>query len=60
MQAYESLGMSMIYTLATSAKEWLHEKYGQNVIDEVVEEPASTKDDVWLFDRLIIFALISK
>lgn len=45
-EAYESLGMAMIYTLATSAKEWLHEKYGQNVVDEVVEEPTSSKDDI--------------
>ncbi|XP_028549538.1 RWD domain-containing protein 1 [Dendrobium catenatum] len=45
-EAYESLGMAMIYTLATSAKEWLHEKYGQTVLDEVLEEPASTKDDI--------------
>lgn len=45
-EASENLGMSMIYTLATSAKDWLHEKYGQNALDEVDEEPALTKDDI--------------
>ncbi|KAK8948783.1 hypothetical protein KSP39_PZI005459 [Platanthera zijinensis] len=45
-EASENLGMSMIYTLANSAKDWLHEKYGQNASDEVDEEPALTKDDI--------------
>ncbi|PKA61247.1 hypothetical protein AXF42_Ash006144 [Apostasia shenzhenica] len=38
--------MAMVYTLATSAKEWLHENYGQDVCDEVSEEPASAKDEI--------------
>lgn len=39
-EVQENLGMAMIYTLATSAKEWLREKYGQ---EDVVEEE---EDDV--------------
>ncbi|PPD81358.1 hypothetical protein GOBAR_DD21706 [Gossypium barbadense] len=30
-EASENLGMAMIYTLVTSAKEWLSERYGQDV-----------------------------
>ncbi|KAK8959349.1 hypothetical protein KSP40_PGU006033 [Platanthera guangdongensis] len=45
-EASENLGMSMIYTLANSAKDWLHEKYGQIASDEVDDEPALTKDDI--------------
>ncbi|CAI5537604.1 unnamed protein product [Closterium sp. Naga37s-1] len=43
-QAEENLGMAMMYTLATSAKEWLREKYGgveeeeeEEVKEEVIE-----------------------
>lgn len=37
-EAQESLGMAMVYTLATSAKEWLREHYGQEAEDDEDEE----------------------
>ncbi|KAL4368082.1 hypothetical protein GQ457_05G025090 [Hibiscus cannabinus] len=45
-EATENLGMAMIYTLVTSAKEWLSEKYGQDADADDVEEEESTKDEV--------------
>ncbi|KAG0459794.1 hypothetical protein HPP92_022922 [Vanilla planifolia] len=45
-EAAENIGMAMVYTLATSAKEWLHEKYGQNALDDAVDETAAAVDDV--------------
>lgn len=48
LQASENLGMAMIYTLVTSAKEWLSEKYGQDTsIEDAIAEEAA-KDDVCL------------
>ncbi|MBA0850779.1 hypothetical protein Goshw_006647 [Gossypium schwendimanii] len=44
-QASENLGMAMIYTLVTSAKEWLSERYGQDADADNVEEEESTKDE---------------
>ncbi|KAL5755801.1 hypothetical protein ACOSQ2_020547 [Xanthoceras sorbifolium] len=45
-EAYENLGMAMIYTLVSSAKEWLSEIYSQDTdIDNTAEEEAE-KDDV--------------
>lgn len=41
--------MAMIYTLVTSAKEWLSENFGHEVAVEDSEETDTTKDDVWLF-----------
>lgn len=37
----------MIYTLVTSAKEWLSERYGQDADADNVEEEESIKDEVW-------------
>ncbi|MBA0678033.1 hypothetical protein Goari_019399 [Gossypium aridum] len=37
--------MAMIYTLVTSAKEWLSERYGQDDDADNVEEEESTKDE---------------
>lgn len=49
--------MAMIYTLATSAKEWLSERFGQGNLDENNEEEETEKDDVWLSVCLLfIFA----
>lgn len=42
----ENLGMAMIYTLATSAKEWLSERFGQGNLDENNEEEETEKDDI--------------
>ncbi|KAH7565421.1 hypothetical protein JRO89_XS09G0204700 [Xanthoceras sorbifolium] len=45
-EASENLGMAMIYTLVSSAKEWLSEIYSQDTdIDNTAEEEAE-KDDV--------------
>ena len=38
LQAADSVGMSMMYTLATSAKEWLRDKYGNAQQEEEVDE----------------------
>ncbi|XVF25096.1 hypothetical protein REPUB_Repub13aG0184500 [Reevesia pubescens] len=45
-QASENLGMAMIYTLVTSANEWLSERYGQDADTDNVEEEEATKDEV--------------
>lgn len=37
----------MIYTLVTSAKEWLSERYGQDADADNAEEEEATKDEVW-------------
>ncbi|OMO70855.1 hypothetical protein CCACVL1_18618 [Corchorus capsularis] len=44
-EASENLGMAMIYTLVTSAKEWLSERYGQDAEAEDAEEEEA-KDEV--------------
>ncbi|KAH9664799.1 RWD domain-containing protein [Citrus sinensis] len=45
-EASENLGMAMIYTLVTSAKEWLSERYSQDAgIDNTGEEELE-KDEV--------------
>ncbi|PRQ51260.1 putative ubiquitin-conjugating enzyme/RWD [Rosa chinensis] len=45
-EASENLGMAMIYTLVTSAKEWLSEQYGQDTsIEDAIAEEAA-KDDI--------------
>ncbi|KAF3781675.1 RWD domain-containing protein 1, partial [Nymphaea thermarum] len=45
-EASENLGMAMVYTLATSAKEWLSEFYGQSTVVEEMEENDSAKEDI--------------
>ncbi|XWS16248.1 hypothetical protein CRYUN_Cryun34aG0068800 [Craigia yunnanensis] len=45
-EASENLGMAMIYTLVTSAKEWLSERYGQDADADNAEEEEATKDEV--------------
>ncbi|XP_038981230.1 RWD domain-containing protein 1 [Phoenix dactylifera] len=42
----ENLGMAMIYTLVTSAKEWLSEKFGHEVVAEDSEVTDTVKDDI--------------
>lgn len=41
----DNLGMAMMYTLATSAKEWLREKYGQEEVQEE-EDDDTEKEEV--------------
>nr|CAB3477359.1 unnamed protein product [Digitaria exilis] len=45
-EATENLGMAMVYTLVSSAKEWLSEKYGQNGGDEEPEETEEQEEEV--------------
>ncbi|CAD6238256.1 unnamed protein product [Miscanthus lutarioriparius] len=45
-EATENLGMAMVYTLVSSAKEWLSEKYGQNGGDEEPEETEAEEEEV--------------
>lgn len=49
LQASENLGMAMIYTLVTSAKEWLSERFGQDSNIENAEAAEAEKEDVWFF-----------
>ncbi|XP_059640493.1 uncharacterized protein LOC132282740 [Cornus florida] len=45
-EASENLGMAMVYTLVTSAKEWLSERFAEDAGDENTEEAVATKDDI--------------
>lgn len=45
-EACENLGMAMVYTLVTSAKEWLSEKFGQDDAEEDSEEADKEKEDI--------------
>ncbi|KAL6137541.1 hypothetical protein ACLB2K_062833 [Fragaria x ananassa] len=46
-EASENLGMAMIYTLVTSAKEWLSEQYGQDTsIEDAIAAEEAAKDDI--------------
>ncbi|KAJ0986484.1 hypothetical protein J5N97_004840 [Dioscorea zingiberensis] len=45
-EASENLGMAMVYTLVSSAKEWLGEKFGQGAEVEEIEETDTAKDEV--------------
>lgn len=55
LQASDNLGMAMIYTLVTSAQEWLSENYGHEEEVEELEETDTAKEDVWLFVLLFFF-----
>ena len=41
--------MAMIYTLVTSAKEWLCERFAQDTGTENTDEEEAAKEDVCLF-----------
>ncbi|XP_021903252.1 RWD domain-containing protein 1 [Carica papaya] len=45
-EASENLGMAMIYTLVTSAKEWLSDRYGQEAGVGNSEEEEAEKDEI--------------
>ncbi|XP_054784338.1 uncharacterized protein LOC129291151 isoform X1 [Prosopis cineraria] len=45
-EASENLGMAMIYTLVTSAKEWLSERFCQDPTDGDAEAEEAAKDDI--------------
>ncbi|PON96109.1 Ubiquitin-fold modifier-conjugating enzyme [Trema orientale] len=45
-EASENLGMAMIYTLVTSAKEWLSEHFAQDSSIENAEAEEAAKDDI--------------
>ncbi|CAL5327856.1 unnamed protein product [Camellia sinensis] len=46
LQASENLGMAMVYTLVSSAKEWLCEKFAQDAGMENNEDEETAKDDI--------------
>lgn len=46
LQASENLGMAMVYTLVTSAKEWLSERFVQQDGVEKFEDEEAAKDEV--------------
>jgi len=54
-QASENLGMAMIYTLVTSSKEWLSERFGQESSLEIAEAEERAKEDVRISICVIIF-----
>ena len=54
-QAAENLGMAMVYTLVTSAKEWLSERFAQDAGDDDDGEDEAAKDEVLLFSELNVF-----
>ena len=43
----------MVYTLVSSAKEWLSEKYGQNGGDEEPEETEEKEEEVYIFPCML-------
>ncbi|KAF4362085.1 hypothetical protein CsatB_012262 [Cannabis sativa] len=45
-EATENLGMAMMYTLVSSAKEWLSERFAQETDIDNAEAEEATKDDV--------------
>ncbi|KAL6496972.1 hypothetical protein OROGR_028901 [Orobanche gracilis] len=45
-EASENLGMAMVYTLVTSAKEWLSERFAQDAGDEDAGENEAAKDEI--------------
>ncbi|KAL8252432.1 hypothetical protein R6Q59_036125 [Mikania micrantha] len=44
-EASENLGMAMIYTLVSSAKDWLSERFAQNADDDDNDEDVAEKDE---------------
>ncbi|KAF5180260.1 Rwd domain-containing protein [Thalictrum thalictroides] len=44
-EASENLGMAMVYTLVSTAKEWLGERFAKDTIEDVDEEDTA-KDDI--------------
>ncbi|KAL8458450.1 hypothetical protein ACS0TY_036095 [Phlomoides rotata] len=53
-EAEENLGMAMVYTLVGSAKEWLSERFSQDVEDDSNEEAEAAKDEVFLLCDFIV------
>ena len=45
--------MAMVYTLVSSAKEWLSEKYGQNGGDEEPDETEEKEEEVYIFPYML-------
>ncbi|XP_027335457.1 RWD domain-containing protein 1 [Abrus precatorius] len=45
-EASENLGMAMIYTLVTSAKEWLADRFGEDSAGGSAEAEEAAKDDI--------------
>lgn len=50
--------MAMVYTLVSSAKEWLSEKYGQNDGDEEPEETEAEEEEVYAYSLVWAFSFL--
>ncbi|CAI9286320.1 unnamed protein product [Lactuca saligna] len=45
-EALDNLGMAMIYTLVTSAKEWFTERFDKDTDNDNIEEETTNKDEI--------------
>jgi hypothetical protein len=43
--------MAMVYTLVTSAQEWLSERFGQDTSIEDAEAEVAATEDVWVYSN---------
>lgn len=57
VQATENLGMAMVYTLVTSAKDWLAERFSQDDGSDNAGDAEAAKDDVCVLFHLFSFLL---
>nr|CAN84041.1 hypothetical protein VITISV_024171 [Vitis vinifera] len=57
-EASENLGMAMVYTLVTSAQEWLSERFGQDANVENSEEEETEKDDCYVAIHLVLVSQV--
>ncbi|RVX17115.1 RWD domain-containing protein 1 [Vitis vinifera] len=57
-EASENLGMAMVYTLVTSAQEWLSERFGQDANVENSEEEETEKDDCYVVIHLVLVSQV--
>lgn len=49
--------MAMIYTLVSSAKDWLSERFAQDADDDDNEDDVAEKDEVWVLFSLVSISL---
>ncbi|KAK1414252.1 hypothetical protein QVD17_29995 [Tagetes erecta] len=45
-EAYENLGMAMVYSLVTSSKEWIAERFAQDTGNNNIQEDIANKDEI--------------
>lgn len=54
-EATENLGMAMMYTLVSSAKDWLSEHYGQDDGSDYAEEETAKEDEGIVVCSVVLF-----